>query len=123
MNVFRVRRCAMRLSTSVRRRGRGCCVGTFPVLRSRVDVWRRVRLLREGSGECGEDGQDLGGFGADAWVGVGFSEGDGGVLAEDEGGGQGKAVAGLGGALVTDAGVVEGDIDEDAAVVAADGLG
>ncbi len=66
--------------------------------------------------ECGED---VGGFGADAEVGVGFGEGDGVGAVDDEDGGEGESPAGFGGVVVAEAGVVEGDVDEDGLEVAA----
>ena len=71
-------------------------------------------------------GEDVFGVGADAVVGVGFGEGDaagdvaGGVAGglDDEGGGEGETPGVV--ALVA---VDEGDVDEDAAVVGAEGLG
>ena len=70
--------------------------------------------------ECGED---FGGFGADPEVGVGFAEGDDVVLIDDEDGGQWEAPACFGGVVVAEAGVVEGDVDEDRLEVAAVRLG
>ena len=50
---------------------------------------------------------------------MGFAEGDGAVLFDDEDGGQGETPALFGGVVVAEAGVVEGDVDEDGLVVAA----
>ena len=58
---------------------------------------------------------------------MGFGKGDGAVLADEEGGGQRQGPAGVGGVVVGEACVGEGDVDEDGAVVAAvrrrDGVG
>ncbi len=48
-----------------------------------------------------------------------FGEGDGVGAVDDEDGGEGKAPAGFGGVVIAEAGVVEGDIDEDGLEVAA----
>ena len=61
----------------------------------------------------------VGGFGADAEVGVGFGEGDDAGLVDDEDRGERKAPARFGGGLVGCAGVDEGDVDQDRLVVAA----
>ncbi len=45
--------------------------------------------------EAAEDGEDVLRLGAYAEVGVRLGEGDGGVLAEDEGGGHGEAPSGV----------------------------
>ncbi len=72
-------------------------------------------------------GEDFGGFGADAEVGVGLAEEDGVVLCDDEDAGERETPAGFGGGLVVQAGVIEGNVDEDGLVVAAvlggDGVG
>ena len=74
-----------------------------------------------------QGGEDFGGLGADAGVGVGFGEEDGIVLADDEDGGKREPPAGFGGVVVAEAGVVEGDVDEDrlevTAVIRGDGVG
>ena len=58
---------------------------------------------------------------------MGFGEGDGVAAVDDEDGGEGKSPTGLGGVVVAEAGVVEGNVDEDGLVVAAvsfgDGVG
>ena len=66
--------------------------------------------------ECCED---VGGFGADSGVGVGFAESDGVGAVDDEDGGEGKAPTGFGGVVIAEAGVVEGDIDENGLKIAA----
>jgi hypothetical protein len=70
-----------------------------------------------------ESGQDFGGFGADAEVGVCFGEGDDVVLVDDEDSGQGEAPACFGGCLIAEARIVEGDVDEDGLEVGAVGGG
>src|ERR1700677_2664400 len=78
-------------------------------------------------GLAAKSGQDFGGFGADAEVGMGLGEGDRVGLVDDEDGGEGKSPTGLGGVVIAEAGVVEGNVDEDGTVVAAmrfgDGVG
>ena len=64
-------------------------------------------------------GQDVGWFGAHAEVGMSFGEGDGVVLIDDEDAGKRQTPTSLGGIVIAEAGVVEGDIDEDGLVVAA----
>src|SRR5882757_10272640 len=58
---------------------------------------------------------------------MGFGEGDGVGAVDDEDGGEGESPAGFGGVVVAEAGVVEGDVDEDglevAAVLGRDGVG
>ncbi len=54
---------------------------------------------------------------------MGFAEGDDVVLIDDEDGGKGESPACFGGVVVAEAGVVEGDVDEDGLEVAAVGLG
>jgi hypothetical protein len=65
-----------------------------------------------------EAGENVGGLGTDAEVGVCLGEGNGVGAVDDEDGGKGKTPAGLRGVVVTEAGVVEGDIDEDGLEVA-----
>jgi hypothetical protein len=70
-----------------------------------------------------ESCEDVGRFGADSEVGVAFSEDDGVGLVDDEDGRDREAPAGFSGVVIAEAGVIEGDIDEDGLVVAAEGLG
>ena len=51
-------------------------------------------------GLCSEGGEDFGGFGTDAEVGVGLREEDGVVLRYDDDAGDGEAPAGFGGGLI-----------------------
>ena len=66
-----------------------------------------------------ENCKDVGGFGADTEVSVGFGEDDGVVPVDDKGGGEWEPPAGFGGVVVAEAGVVEGNVDEDGLEVAA----
>ena len=50
---------------------------------------------------------------------MGFAEEDGAVLRDDEDAGEGKSPACFGGGLIVQAGVIEGDVDEDGLVVTA----
>ena len=66
-------------------------------------------------------------LGSNPEVGVRFGEEDGVVAINDEDCGKGKAPTGIGGGLITQAGVVMGDVDQDGLIVAAehrrDGVG
>ena len=78
--------------------------------------------------KCGvERGEDVGWLGANAEVGVGFGEGDGVSAVDDEDGRERETPTGFGGVVIAEAGVVEGDVDEDglevAAVIRRDGVG
>ncbi len=66
-----------------------------------------------------EEGEEVVGFGADAGVGVGFGEGDGAVALDEEERGEREAPGGVGGGVVGEAGVGEGDVDQDGLEVAA----
>ena len=74
--------------------------------------------------ECGED---VGGLGANAEVGVSFGEEDGVVSIDDEDSGERESPTGFGGVVVAEARVVEGNVDEDGLEIAAmagrDGVG
>src|ERR1700722_2642007 len=63
--------------------------------------------------------EDVGGLGADAEVGVSFGKDDGVGAIDDEDGGKWEAPAGFGGVVVAEAGVVEGNVDENRLEVAA----
>ena len=73
--------------------------------------------------EAVDESEDFDGFGANAEVGMGFAEEDGAALIYDEDGGERKAPTGFGGVVVAEAGVVEGDVDQDGLEVAAVGFG
>jgi len=69
-----------------------------------------------------ENREDIGGFGADAGVCVSFCKEDAVGLVDDEDAGEREAPAGLGGIVIAEASVVEGDVDKDGLVVAAEVL-
>ena len=75
--------------------------------------FRRGELL--GTGEGGESAEDVFGFGADAEIGVGFGVKDFAVGGEDVGRGEGELPAFFA--------IDEGDVEEDAAVIAAEVIG
>ena len=74
-----------------------------------------------------ENGDHIGWFWTDPKVSVTFCKEDGVGLIDDEDGGEREAPAGLGGVVIAEAGVVEGDVDEDGLEVTAmlwrDGVG
>jgi hypothetical protein len=69
-----------------------------------------------------ENREDVGRFGTDARVCVSFRKEDGVVLVDDEGGGEWEAPTGFGGVVIAEAGVVEGDIDQNGLVIASEVL-
>src|ERR1700755_2303096 len=69
-----------------------------------------------------ENGEHVGWFGADPEVGVGFRKEDSVGLINDKYCWERKAPARFGGVVITQTGIVEGDVDEDGLVVTAEAL-
>lgn len=95
--------------------GSGLCSLPRDFRSSLVLIARISEAALFAAGEGGEGAEDVFGFGADAEVGVGFGVEDFAFGREDVGGGEGQAPA-----VVA---VDEGDVEEDAAVVALEVFG
>ena len=67
-----------------------------------------------------ENGEHIGWFGADPKVSVTFCKQDGVGLVDDEDGGERKTPTGFGGVVIAETGVVEGDVDKNGLIVAAE---